>query len=105
MGPAFATALDTTLCGLRHGQVLKVLTEGIESKGMRAFIFKIFHTAECGMLGFEGAKISGSGIAIGQQSKGTAVIQRKAPAPFNNLELFSQAPVLDTQLWPNINAG
>lgn len=105
VGPAFASALDTTLCGLSHGEVLKAITEGIESKGMKARVFKIFHTADCGMLGFEGAKISGSGIAIGLQSKGTTVIQRKGLAPLNNLELFSQAPLLSREAYVQIGAN
>ncbi len=105
LGPAFAAELDTTLCGLSHGEVLKALTAGIESKAMHARVVKFFHTADCGMLGFEGAKISGSGIAIGLQSKGTAVIQRKGLAPLNNLELFSQAPLLSREAYFQIGAN
>lgn len=105
LGPAFAAELDTTLCGLSHGEVLKALAEGIDSKGMRARVVKFFHTADCGMLGFEGAKISGSGISIGLQSKGTAVIHRRGLAPLNNLELFSQAPLLSREAYFRIGAN
>lgn len=105
LGPAFATALDTTLCGLKHGEVLRALTEGIESRGMRARVFKIYHTADCGMLGYEGAKLSGSGIAIGLQSKGTTVITREGLAPLNNLELFSQAPLLSREAYVQIGVN
>ena len=105
LGPAFATELDTTLCGLRHGEVLRAMIEGIESKGLRARVVKFHHTADCGMLGYEGAKLSGSGIAIGLQSKGTAVIQRKGLAPLNNLELFSQAPLLSAEAYRQIGAN
>lgn len=105
VGPAFAAALDTTLCGLSHGGVLKALMEGIESKGLRPRVIKIHHTADCGMLGYEGAKLSGSGIAIGLQSKGTAVIQRQGLAPLNNLELFSQAPLLSREAYRQIGAN
>ena len=45
LGPAFAAELDTTLCGLSHGEVLEALIDGIESKGMRARVVKFFHTA------------------------------------------------------------
>lgn len=105
VGPAFASELDTTLCGLTHGEVLDALVEGIASKGLRPRIVKIYHTADCGMLGYEGAKLSGSGIAIGLQSKGTAVIQRKGLAPLNNLELFSQAPLLSREAYVQIGAN
>ncbi len=105
IGPAFAATLDTTLCGLSHGEVLKALVAGIEGKGLRPRIVKFFHTADCGMLGHEGAKLSGSGIAIGLQSKGTAVIQRKGLAPLNNLELFSQAPLLSREAYLQIGSN
>ena len=36
--------------------------------------------------------MSGSGISIGVQSKGTTVIHQKDMSPLLNLELFSQAP-------------
>ena len=105
VGPAFASELDTTLCGLRHGEVLKALTEGVTSKGLKPRVVKFYNTADCGMLGFEGAKISGTGIAIGLQSKGTAVIQRQGLAPLNNLELFSQAPLLSRDAYFQIGAN
>ncbi|CAN5235443.1 hypothetical protein BH10PSE7_BH10PSE7_06170 [soil metagenome] len=105
VGPAFASELDTTLCALSHGEVLKALISGIESKSMRARVVKYYGTADCGMLGFEGAKVSGSGIAIGLQSKGTAVIQRRGLAPLNNLELFSQAPLLSRDAYFQIGAN
>ena len=105
LGPAFAATLDTTLCGLSHGEVLDALMEGIAGRGLRARVIKVHHTADCGMIGFEGAKLSGSGIAIGLQSKGTAVIQRKGLAPLNNLELFSQAPLLSREAYVQIGAN
>jgi propanediol dehydratase large subunit len=105
LGPAFASELDMALCGLAHGEVLKALMQGIASKGLTARVIKFFHTADCGMLGYEGAKLSGSGIAIGLQSKGTTVIQRKGLAPLNNLELFSQAPLLSREAYVQIGAN
>ena len=47
----------------------------------------------------------GSGIAVGLQSKGTAVIQRQGLAPLNNLELFSQAPLLSYAAYAQIGAN
>jgi propanediol dehydratase large subunit len=94
VGPAFAEGLDRTLGGLSHGKVLAALLDGVRSEGLRPKLIKIHHTADCGALGYEGAKLSGSGIAIGIQSKGTTVIHRHGLAPLNNLELFPQAPSL-----------
>jgi propanediol dehydratase large subunit len=94
VGPAFGTVLQSTLLGLKHGDVLRSLAGGIEEAGMRPRIVKIFSTSDCGFIGHAGAQLSGSGIAIGIQSKGTTVIHRRDLAPLNNLELFPQAPNL-----------
>ena len=105
LGPAFADTLDTTLCGLNHGEVLREILAGIAGQGVKARIVKVFATADCGMIGHEGARLSGSGIAIGLQSKGTAVIQRKGLAPLNNLELFAQAPLLSREAYRQIGSN
>jgi hypothetical protein len=94
VGPAFATALDSTLLGLPHEEVLRALVSGIEAEGLRARIVKIYSTSDCGFIGHKGAQLSGSGISIGIQSKGTTVIHRRDLEPLNNLELFPQAPNL-----------
>lgn len=94
LGPAFGAALSATLTGLPHREVLRELVAGIEAEGMRARLVKIRDTADCGWIGWKGAGLSGSGVAVGLQSKGTAVIHRRDLAPLNNLELFPQAPNL-----------
>jgi propanediol dehydratase medium subunit len=50
----------------------------------------------------DAAQMSGSGIAIGIQSKGTTVIHQKDLAPLSNLELFSQAPLIDLDTYRQI---
>jgi propanediol dehydratase medium subunit len=45
----------------------------------------------------DAAKLSGSGIGIGIQSRGTTVIHQRDLVPLSNLELFPQAPVLDLE--------
>lgn len=105
VGPAFGTDLDTTLCGLSHGKTLRALITGIESKGLSARVVKVFHNADCGILGHEAATLSGSDIGIGLQSKGTAVIQRKGLPPLDNLELFSQAPLLSQEAYEQIGCN
>ena len=94
VGPAFGAALQATLLGLAHRDVLRALVEGIEGEGLRARVVKIRRTSDCGFIGHAGAQLSGSGIAIGIQSKGTTVITRRGLEPLNNLELFPQAPNL-----------
>jgi propanediol dehydratase medium subunit len=86
--------LGETLLGLAHAEVLGALIRGVEEEGLRVRVVKIRHTSDCGFIGHAGAKLSGSGIAVGIQSKGTTVIHRKDLEPLNNLELFPQAPNL-----------
>ncbi len=94
VGPAFGRVLGTTLTGLTHRDVLRALLAGIEEEGMRARLVRVRDTSDCGWIGWKGACLSGSGVAVGLQSKGTTVIHRRDLAPLNNLELFPQAPNL-----------
>ncbi len=105
LGPAFAAGLDRTLCGLAHGEVLAALAEGVASQGLAARFVRINDSADCGLIGWHAAQLSGSGIGIGLQSKGTTVITRKGLAPLNNLELFSQAPLLSRAAYVQIGAN
>ena len=51
------------------------------------------HTADTSFLGLSAARLAGSGVGIGIQAKGTAVIHQTDRLPHNNLELFSNAPI------------
>ena len=72
---------------------MKAIVSGIEEKGGSARIVRMHHTADTSFLGLSAARLSGSGIGIGLQAKGTAVIHHKERLPHNNLELFSNAPI------------
>jgi propanediol dehydratase large subunit len=102
VGPAFGTALTRTIGGLPHEDVMAAILTGIASEGMLARIVKVYHSSDCAAIGHVGARLSGSGIAIGLQSRGTTVIQRKGLAPLNNLELFPQSPSLTLETYENI---
>lgn len=102
LGPAFGTTMNATLAGLAHADVLRELVAGVEEEGISARVVKVYHTADCAGIGHEAAQLSGSGIAVGIQSKGTTVIQRADLARLNNLELFSQAPNLTLQSYRSI---
>jgi Dehydratase medium subunit len=54
---------------------------------------RLLHTADTSFLGLSAATLSGSGVGIGLQAKGTAVIHQRGRLPHNNLELFSNAPI------------
>ena len=94
VGPAFGTALQQTLGNLSHADVLRELMAGVAEEGLPSRVVKVYGTADCAAIGHEGALLSGSGVAVGLQSKGTTVIHQKDLAMLNNLELFPQAPNL-----------
>ncbi|MHB1354844.1 MAG: glycerol dehydratase reactivase beta/small subunit family protein [Anaerolineae bacterium] len=94
LGPAFGCQLTETIGGLPHERVLEEILTGIAEEGLPARIIKVYHTADCAFIGYAGAQLSGSGVAIGLQSRGTTVIHRSDLAPLNNLELFPQSPNL-----------
>jgi hypothetical protein len=102
LGPAFGTALRSTLLGIPHQQVLQALIDGIRTEGLRPRVVKIYATSDCGFIGHRGAQLSGSGISIGIQSKGTTIIHQRDLEPLNNLELFPQAPNLDLNSYRTI---
>ncbi|MHB1296549.1 MAG: glycerol dehydratase reactivase beta/small subunit family protein [Anaerolineae bacterium] len=94
LGPAFGQALTETIGGLPHEAVLEQILSGIAEEGLAARLVKVHHTADCAFIGYAGAQLSGSGVSIGLQSRGTTVIHRADLAPLNNLELFPQSPNL-----------
>ncbi|WP_395019157.1 propanediol/glycerol family dehydratase large subunit [Dongia sp.] len=93
ISPAFGLKLFQTTAGHSLAQVLKELTAGIKAKGGKPRIVRFRHTADTSFLGLSAAGIAGSGIGIGIQAKGTAVIHQRGRLPHNNLELFSNAPI------------
>jgi propanediol dehydratase medium subunit len=99
LGPAFGTVLVETIIGLSHPDVLREILRGIEEEGVKARVVKIYETSDCAFIGHKAAQLSGSGIALGLQSKGTAVIHQKDLSPLNNLELLSQASNLTIETY------
>ncbi len=102
VGPAFGTALVKTIGGLDHEAVLEAILTGVAKEGMIARVVKVYHTSDCAAIGHVAARLSGSGIGIGMQSRGTTVLTQKGLAPLNNLELFPQSPSLTLAIYEQI---
>jgi hypothetical protein len=102
VGPAFGKSLTSTINGLPHEDVLAAILTGIASEGLTARVVKVYRSSDCAAIGHAGARLSGSGIAIGLQSRGTTVIQKRGLAPLNNLELFPQSPSLTMETYEAI---
>jgi propanediol dehydratase large subunit len=94
LGPAFADGLRETIGGLAHRDVIEALMEGVREAGGYPRLVRVRRVSDVAFIGHDGAALSGSGVAIGVQSKGTAVIHRADLQPLDNLELFGMAPSL-----------
>lgn len=93
VSPAFGVKLFRTLAGHPLSAVLSEMIAGIRAKGCNPRVVRFCHTADTSFLGLSAAHMAGSGIGIGIQAKGTAVIHRSDRLPHNNLEIFSNAPI------------
>jgi propanediol dehydratase large subunit len=87
VGPAFGRELRETINGLRHDDVLRAVADGVAEGG------GVARVADVAFIGHDGARLAGSGVAVGLQSKGTAVIHRSDLQPLDNLELFGMSPL------------
>lgn len=95
LAPAFGVHQTKTIIGEDHAKVLKEVIAGIEEEGLSYRFVKIYRTSDVCFIAHDAAELSGSGVGIGIQSKGTTVIHQKDLFPLSNLELFSQAPLID----------
>lgn len=74
-------------------------------RGLNPRIVRFRHTADTSFLGLSAARLAGSGIGIGIQAKGTAVIHQKDRLPHHNLELFSNAPITKLEHYRGLAAN
>jgi propanediol dehydratase large subunit len=93
VGPAFGDQLRETINGLPHRDVLEALCNGVREGGGVPRVVRVRRVADVAFIGHDGARLSGSGIAVGLQSKGTALIHRADLEPLDNLELFGMSPL------------
>lgn len=94
LSPALGRSVWLSLCGLTIGEVIRQICAGLEEEGCVPRFVRVRSTIDVGLIGLTAAKLSGSGIGIGLQGKGTALIHRRDLAPLANLKLFSVAPLL-----------
>jgi propanediol dehydratase medium subunit len=97
ISPGFGVGFNETIVGTPHSEVLRQLMAGIEEEGMKPRVVRVLHTCDVAFIGKKAAELSGSGVAVGVLSRGTAVIHHKDLPPLGNLELFPQSPLLDSE--------
>lgn len=99
VGPAFAASQTTNILGVPHKDILRQIIAGIEEEGLKARVIKVYRSSDVAAVAVEGDRLSGSGVCIGIQSKGTSVIHQKDLQPLSNLELFPQAPLITLETY------
>lgn len=105
ISPAFGVKLFQTTAGHALSGVLGVMMTAIAKRGLTPRVVRFRHTADTSFLGLSAAQLAGSGIGIGIQAKGTAVIHQKGRLPHNNLELFSNAPITRVEHYRGLGAN
>jgi propanediol dehydratase large subunit len=107
VSPATGKDIWVTLSGLSVADAIKEVLAGLEEEGCVGRIVRINDSLDLGMIGLTAARLSGSGVSVGLQAKGTALIHRRDLAPLANLELYSVAPTITRELYRmmGINAG
>ena len=107
VSPATGKDIWVTLSGLSVADAITEILAGLEEEGCTGRIVRINDSLDLGMIGLTAARLSGSGVSVGLQAKGTALIHRRDLAPLANLELYSVAPTITRELYRmmGINAG
>ncbi|MDA8324080.1 MAG: propanediol/glycerol family dehydratase large subunit [Actinomycetota bacterium] len=105
VSPAVGRDVWRCLSGLTVPQVLAELLAGLEEEGCTGRVVRFGDTVDLGRIGLAAARLAGSGIGIGLQGKGTALIHRRDLAPLANLELYSVAPTVTPELYRLLGAN
>lgn len=102
VSPAFGTRIKKTIVDINLDKVIKELCAGIEEEGLRYRFVKVYSSTDLAIIASQGSRLSGSGICIGIQSRGTTVIHQRNLVPLDNLELFPQSPLYDERIYRKI---
>ena len=105
VSPAVGRDVWRSLSGLTVPEVLGELLAGLEEEGCTGRVVRFDDTVDLGRIGLAAARLAGSGIGIGLQGKGTALIHRRDLAPLANLELYSVAPSVTPELYRVLGAN
>ncbi len=102
VSPAFGTKIKKSIVDIGLDKILKELCAGIEEEGMKYRFVKVYNSTDLALIASQGSKLSGSGICVGLQSRGTTVIHQRDLVPLDNLELFPQSPLYDETIYRKI---
>ncbi|OBB11813.1 propanediol dehydratase [Mycolicibacterium setense] len=107
VSPALGVKLFRTLSGMVVYDALEQILAGLEEEQCVPRLVRIADSVDLGVIGKSAARLSGSGIGVGLQAKGTTLIHRRDLPPLANLELLSVAPLITPEMYRliGINAG
>jgi propanediol dehydratase large subunit len=105
LSPSIGRDVWRSLSGMTVPDVLAELLAGLEEEGCVGRLVRFNDTVDLGRIGLAAARLAGSGIGIGLQGKGTALIHRRDLAPLANLELYSVAPSVTPELYRLLGAN
>ncbi|ADJ16546.1 propanediol/glycerol family dehydratase medium subunit [Halalkalicoccus jeotgali] len=94
LSPGFGEISTETLSGVSHAEILRETMAGIEEEGASIRVVRVYDTVDLGRMGLISSNLSGSGISIAIQSRGTTLIHQEDLLQLDNLELFPQGPLL-----------
>ena len=81
LAPAFGKYQNKTIVDVPHSDVLREIISGIEEEGLKARVIRVLRSSDVAFVAHDATKLSGSGISIGIQSRGTTVIHQKDLPP------------------------
>lgn len=102
LAPAFGKYQHENIMHVSHTKILREVLAGIEEEGCKWRVVRVYRTSDVSFVAHDAAELSGSGIGVGIQSKGTTVIHQKDLPPLANLELFPQCPLIDLETYRQI---
>jgi propanediol dehydratase large subunit len=105
VSPAVGRDVWQCLSGMAVTDVLREILAGLEEEGCAGRVVRFNDTVDLGRIGLAAARLAGSGVGIGLQGKGTALIHRRDLAPLANLELYSVAPTVTPALYRLLGAN
>lgn len=105
LSPAAARGIWRTLSGILLRDALREIEAGLEEEGCHARLVRIPSTVDVGLIGLNAARLAGSGVAVGLQAKGTALIHRRDLVPLANLELYSVAPQITRRMYRTLGTN